>query len=71
MDQYRQGATEMLDINKSYYIEELGEESLNARYDEINEMRTLQLSLISFRNKLFSGLLITPVISIILRKKPD
>lgn len=69
IDAYREGATALLKSNEEFYLQELGEERLNERYEVINEMTPIQLVMMTFRNKLFSAFLITPVVAIILRKK--
>ncbi len=70
LDAYKEGAEALLKSNEDFYREELGDELLNARYDDIASMTPTQLVQMTFRNKLFSAFLITPVVAIILRKKP-
>ncbi len=67
---YKNGATALLKSNEAFYMEELGEDSLNERYLTINSITPAQLIQMTFRNKLFSAFLITPIVAIILRKKP-
>ena len=70
MESYRYGAEELIRRNEDFYEEELGEEALNERFKSIAKMTPAQLVQMTFRNKLFSAFLITPVVAIILRKKP-
>ncbi|SNT13757.1 Protein of unknown function [Ekhidna lutea] len=70
MEAYREGARALLKQNEEFYMEELGEAALKERYDAISDMTPAQLIQMTFRNKLFSAFLITPVVAIILRKKP-
>ncbi|MEP0984046.1 DUF4199 domain-containing protein [Ekhidna sp.] len=67
---YQKGAEALIKSNEAFYLEELGEEALNERYKAILEITPAQLVQMTFRNKLFSAFLITPVVAIILRKKP-
>ncbi|WP_425392579.1 DUF4199 domain-containing protein [Ekhidna sp.] len=67
---YKDGATALLESNEAFYAEELGQEALDNRYEEIASITPVQLIQLTFRNKLFSAFLITPVVAIILRKKP-
>ncbi len=70
LEAYKEGAEALLKSNEDFYKEELGEELLNERYTDIASMTPTQLIQMTFRNKLFSAFLITPVVAIILRKKP-
>ena len=70
LESYKEGAEGLLKSNETFYREELGEELLNERYSDIANMTPTQLVQMTFRNKLFSAFLITPVVAIILRKKP-
>lgn len=70
LETYREGAVGMIQANEDFYREELGDAALSERYKAIEDMTPTQLTLMTFRNKLFSAFLITPVVAIILRKKP-
>ncbi|MEP5676724.1 MAG: DUF4199 domain-containing protein [Lentilitoribacter sp.] len=70
LEAYKNGATMLLKKNEEFYLIELGEKTLNERYRSISNMSSAQLVQMTFRNKLFSAFLITPVVAIILRKKP-
>ena len=70
IDQYREGARIMLDAQKDFYLENLGEEGVEEQYQLIEERTP---GMIIARNsgwKLLTGFLVTPVAAIILRKKP-
>ena len=70
LDAYKQGAEALIKSNESFYRDELGEDELAERYKTIASISPAQLIQMPFRNKLFSAFLITPVVAIILRKKP-
>jgi len=70
LEMYKEGAEALMKANEEFYKEELGEEALNERYATIADITPAQLVQMTFRNKLFSAFLITPVVAIILRKKP-
>lgn len=70
LEAYRIGAEALIKSNEAFYQEELGSEALSERYQAIKEITPAQLVQMTFRNKLFSAFLITPVVAIILRKKP-
>ncbi len=69
LNAYKTGATALLKANEDFYLEELGAEVLSGRYRDIEGITSAQLIQLTFRNKLFSAFLITPVVAIILRKK--
>ncbi len=70
LDAYKEGATALLKNNEEFYLKKLGQGALNEKYDMITGITSGQLIQMTFRNKLFSAFLITPVVAIILRKKP-
>lgn len=69
-DGYKEGARAFLEAKKVVFLEEFSEEQFNDQLEAIDEVTSAQLVVSTFGKKLFAGFLITPVVSIILRKKP-
>ena len=67
---YKAGAKAFLDSKKDIFLEEFSEEQLAEQIKAIDQVTAWQLVASTFGKKLFAGFLVTPVVSIILRKKP-
>lgn len=67
---YREGAKAFLESKKEVFLKEFTQEQLDEQIAAVDNVTTAQLVLNTFWKKLFAGFLITPVVSIILRKKP-
>ncbi len=70
MDGYKEGAKAFLLDRKEIFLKEFTEEQLNEQLAAVDEITTTQLLFSTFWKKIGAGFLITPVVSIILRKKP-
>ena len=70
IDGYKDGARSFLEAKKDIFLREFTEEQLAEQMATIDEVTAAQLVFNTFRRKIFAGFLITPVLSIILRKKP-
>jgi len=70
MDGYKDGAEAFLETQKSFFLEEFTQEQYQEQFDLIDSVTVWQLVLSTFWKKLFAGFLVTPVVAIILRKKP-
>ena len=71
INEYKEGAKAILEAQKELYIETFGEEAIQDEYDLIESRRPIQLILRNSGWKVLSGFLVTPVVSIILRRKPN
>lgn len=69
IEQYRQGANEMLESKRSFYLEEFGEEGIADMKQKIANRTPFDLVLRMARNKFFLAFLVSPVVAIFLRKK--
>ena len=71
IDQYREGAINMVNAQKELIIENFGKEAIQDQFDQINKRTSFDLILRNSGWKVLSGFLVTPVVSIILRRKPN
>lgn len=67
---YREGAKAFLLDRKEIFLKEFTQEQLNEQLAAVDDITTTQLLFSTFWKKIGAGFLITPVVSIILRKKP-
>ena len=70
IDGYREGAKAYLNSKEEFFLKEFTEDQLKEQFLAIEKVTAAQLVLSTFGKKLFAGFLVTPVVSIILRKKP-
>ena len=70
IDQYKEGAKSIVNAQKDMIIENFGEGAIQDQYKQINERTPFDLILRNAGWKVLSGFLVTPVVSIILRRKP-
>ncbi len=70
MEEYRQGGIAFLESQKDVLLEGISQEEYNERLDEVNKIGIGELVVSSGLKKILAGFFITPVVSIILRKKP-
>lgn len=70
IDGYREGARNLIESKKDFFLEEFSEDQLKEQIRAVDEVTTGELVLSTFGKKLFAGFFVTPVVSIILRKKP-
>ena len=67
---YRAGAKAFLLERKDIFLEEFTQQQFDEQLTAVDEITTTQLLFSTFWKKIGAGFLITPVVSIILRKKP-
>lgn len=67
---YKYGAIEMLENQKTLFLEKFPEEQFDLQLAAIHEVTTVQLIFDTLGKKILAGFFISPVVSIILRKKP-
>ena len=70
IEAYKEGAKAMLVEKKELYLERFTEEQYKEQLAAVDDETTLRLLFSTFWKKIIAGFLITPVIAIILRKKP-
>ena len=70
MEGYRAGAKAFLLDRREIFLKEFTQQQLNEQLAAVDEITTTQLLFSTFWKKIGAGFLITPVVSIILRKKP-
>lgn len=70
IDVYKDAAQSFLEERSETYIKQFGEEAYRLQRDEIVEITSWDLVLSASFKKLLAGFFITPVISIILRRRP-
>lgn len=68
---YHEGAKAFLLEKKRFFLEEFSQEELDNQLTAVEDVTTVQLLFSTFWKKIIAGFLITPVIAIILRKKPN
>ena len=72
IEQYREGAREMLEAQKDLYADTFGEEAIDEEYQNQIDSRTpIELIMRTSFWKIVTAFLVTPVVSIILRRKPN
>lgn len=67
---YKASATAFLSEKRDVYVEQFGEEGFQVQLDGIELVTATDLWVSSAVKKIIAGFFVTPVISIILRKKP-
>lgn len=70
LSSYKEASMAYLENGKEFYIEKLGEEGFTQQKQAIHDVSNWDLIISSSFKKIIAGFFITPVISIILRKKP-
>lgn len=70
IDGYRAGAKALLESKKEIFLKEFSQEQFNEQLAAVGDVTNWQLVTNTFWKKLFAGFFVTPVVSIILRKKP-
>lgn len=70
IEAYKEGARAMLIEKKDLYLERFSEEEYQQQLAAVDDETTARLLFSTFWKKIIAGFLITPVIAIILRKKP-
>lgn len=70
IDQYKVGAKLLVDAQKELYVETFGEKVIEEQYEQIDARKPIDLIMRSSVWKIITGFLVTPVVAIILRKKP-
>ena len=68
---YKEGAKAFLMDRKEIFLKEFSQEQLEEQIAAVDEVTTVQLLFSTFWKKIGAGFLVTPIISIILRKKPE
>lgn len=71
MDNYVADKLEILEDKKEGIIEEMGEETYLTSKEEITGITIFDITLDNFLKKTFIGLLLTIMIAVIMRRKPD
>lgn len=67
---YKSGAIDLLESQKALFLEKFPEEQFDLQLTAINEVTAVQLVFDTLSKKILAGFFISPVVSIILRKKP-
>ena len=67
---YRESTKALLLDNKEIFLEKFSQEQMEEQLAAVDEITTTQLLFSTFWKKIGAGFLVTPVVSIILRKKP-
>lgn len=70
LDSYKDGAKTMLIEKRDLYVERFSQEQYEIQMAAIDDETTIRLLFSTFWKKVIAGFLITPIIAIILRKKP-
>ncbi|MEO9482106.1 MAG: DUF4199 domain-containing protein [Ekhidna sp.] len=70
IDGYKEGARTFLLDRKEIFLKEFSQNQLDEQLAAVDNITTTQLLFSTFWKKIGAGFLITPVVSIILRKKP-
>ncbi|MEQ8629518.1 DUF4199 domain-containing protein [Ekhidna sp.] len=70
LEAYKEGAKAMLIEKKDLYLEKFSEGQYQQQLAAVDEETTARLLISTFWKKIIAGFLITPVVGIILRKKP-
>ena len=70
LSDYQEAATAFLESKREQYTEQFGEGGFNIQLEGIKTVTLLDLWVSSAVKKIIAGFFVTPVISIILRKKP-
>ncbi|WP_420318031.1 DUF4199 domain-containing protein [Ekhidna sp.] len=70
LEAYKEGAKTMLVNQKELYIEKFSQEQYKQQIAAVDDETTVRLLFSTFWKKIIAGFLITPVVAIILRKKP-
>ena len=70
IEAYKDGARAMLVDKKDLYLERFTEEQYQQQLAAVDDETTVRLLFSTFWKKIIAGFLITPVVAIILRKKP-
>jgi len=60
----------MVDTQRELYVETFGEEAIEGQYQQIENRTPFELIGRNAGWKILTGFLVTPVVSIILRRKP-
>lgn len=71
MANYREGAMAFLEKQKDVFLESFTVEEYKEQIDTLKNVTAWDLVLSSLLKKLLAGFLVTPVVSVILRKKPN
>lgn len=67
---YKEGAKALLDSKREVFLKEFSEDQLEEQITAVDAVTATQLVFGTFWKKLIAGFFVTPVVSIILRKKP-
>ncbi|MEM6735862.1 MAG: DUF4199 domain-containing protein [Bacteroidota bacterium] len=70
MEEYRESAKAFLESKKDVFLEEFSREKFMEQFSAVDFVSTSELALQTLWKKLFMGFFITPIVSIILRRKP-
>ncbi|MEM0939105.1 MAG: DUF4199 domain-containing protein [Bacteroidota bacterium] len=70
MEGYRKAAKAFIESKEDILLEEFSSEKLSEQYSAVDVISTSELALKTFWKKLFMGFFVTPIVSIILRRKP-
>lgn len=70
LEAYKDGAKAMLVEGKDLYLDKFSEEQYEQQLAAVDKETTVRLLISTFWKKIIAGFLITPIVAIILRKKP-
>ncbi len=71
LEDFKVQAVDFLERNKEEFLADMTEEQYNTRMDQIQTVTTTQMISGATFKKFMAGFFVTPVIAIILRKKPN
>ncbi|MBV6646411.1 MAG: DUF4199 domain-containing protein [Cyclobacteriaceae bacterium] len=71
MESYKEQAMIFLESSKATYVEQFGEEKYMARLESVEDIKFSNLWVNATVKKLIVGLFVSPMISVILRRKPN
>lgn len=70
LSDYKLGAIDLLEKQRELFLQKFSEADYEVQLTAINEVTAIQLTFDTLGKKIVAGFLVSPVISIILRKKP-
>lgn len=69
LEAYKSGAIDLLESQKTLFLEKFPKEQFDLQLAAINDVTTVELMFDTLSKKILAGFFISPVVSIILRKK--
>ena len=69
-EDFKLEAVAFMENHRSSFVEEFGEDGFNQRLQDITQTTQVEVIAGSLIKKLFAGFFVSPVVTVILRKKP-